>query len=867
MRPSLGLLLFVTAGVMWGQSRPPVILIDGYHLLCKSGNLNSLQDFGELEQRLQSEGVKVAFFGTCSFSGRPSIEDMANALGTEIRNLNAPEVDLVSHSMGGLIVRAYLSGKQNAPGVFTPPLHTQVRKWVSIATPNFGALLPSVLLGFVPDQQTAELVPGGQFLFDLATWNQNHDDLRGVDAVGIIGNAGGFAPINGGQNDGLVAVTSASLSFTLSDERTRVLPYCHGSGDLTSILGLGCDAPPIARIQSDNPLSWTIIDSFFKGTADWQAVGHPPSQDKILSQYGGILSQPRNNLDQPTGPIQDQALVTNAPRRGGYSVVINKPGPQIASITPDQGSSPALSLAPGMPISISGSNLGGSAGTVNGQILVLDGPVAGASQFSAFLPDNIQGLVKLTVTNSQGSQTVNLFIVPSSELTFGSLSHLVVGGMWNTSFYLVGMGQTSANVRFSQFADSGNPLPTILNFPQQPNSAASVPASSIDRGVSPNSLLVVDSTGLDGAPVQTGSARLAVAGKVDGFAIFHYAPTGQEAAVPLETRNASAYVLAFDNQSGIATGVSIDNLSAQANDIAVTIRDDAGVQIGSDSIGLPGNGHTAFVLASQYPATANKRGVLEINTRLARQASALGIRFTPPGTLTTIPVLANLGASGGSIAHIASANGWKTTFVLVNMGATSAQAHLTFFDDSGNPLVLPLSFPQSGGNGTAVSSLNRTLAAQASLIVESQGPDLSPLQVGSAQLTSDGQVSGFVIFRYTPTGQEAVVPLESRNANSYVLAFDNTNLIATGVALNTVSSRNVNVPVVIRDNKGNSIDGGSITLNANGHASFVLATQYPATAGLRGTIEFTTPTSAQISVLGIRSPPVLTFTTLPALAK
>ena len=31
-----------------------------------------------------------------------------------------------------------------------------------------------------------------------------------------------------------------------------------------------------------------------------------------------------------------------------------------------------------------------------------------------------------------------------------------------------------------------------------------------------------------------------------------------------------------------------------------------------------------------------------------------------------------------------------------------------------------------------------------------------------------------MIFRYNPNGQEAVVPLESRNASGYILAFDNT---------------------------------------------------------------------------------------------
>src|SRR5581483_4149712 len=146
------------------------------------------------------EGVTVYFFGTCSFSGKPSIESLGNALGATIRGLNVPQVDVVTHSMGGLILRSYLAGKQPASGTFSPPTDTRVRKWVSIATPNFGALLPSAVSDFLPDVQAQELVPGNQFLFDLATWDQNRPDLRGVDVIGIIGNAGGFGPFSGASD-------------------------------------------------------------------------------------------------------------------------------------------------------------------------------------------------------------------------------------------------------------------------------------------------------------------------------------------------------------------------------------------------------------------------------------------------------------------------------------------------------------------------------------------------------------------------------------------------------------------------------------------------------------------------------------------
>jgi hypothetical protein len=125
-----------------------------------------------------------------------------------------------------------------------------------------------------------------------------------------------------------------------------------------------------------------------------------------------------------------------------------------------------------------------------------------------------------------------------------------------------------------------------------------------------------------------------------------------------------------------------------------------------------------------------------------------------------------------------------------------------------------------------------------------------------------------VIFRYNPNGQEAVVPLESRSAQSYVLAFDNTNQTATGVAISSASTQAVNISVTVRDDSGAVIATDAIPLAANGHLAFTLATdKYPMTANSRGTLEFATPAGDQIGVLGIRIPIGHTFTTLPALAK
>ena len=114
------------------------------------------------------------------------------------------------------------------------------------------------------------------------------------------------------------------------------------------------------------------------------------------------------------------------------------------------------------------------------------------------------------------------------------------------------------------------------------------------------------------------------------------------------------------------------------------------------------------------------------------------------------------------------------------------------------------------------------------------------------------------------------MPLESRNASRYIIAFDNTNGTATGIAVNAVSTTPVNVPVTVRDDTGAQIATDTLALAANGHEAFTLVTQkYPVTANIRGTIEFDTPVGAQIGALGIRIPAGVahTYTTLPALGE
>ncbi len=515
--------------------------------------------------------------------------------------------------------------------------------------------------------------------------------------------------------------------------------------------------------------------------------------------------------------------------------------------------------SPGPPANLT---LDPSTGTLSGTPLFASNFVNGGTFTFGVTVQDATGATAVRA----GSFTIDPLIPGSSFV--GSLPHLAAHENWTTTFTLVNKSSVPAEAKLNFFGDPDGVLPLNLT---SPTGLAFVPSAVLDQTFNANGLVTVLTGGPQIPPVQVGSAQLSANGAVDGFAIFHHIVTQQETVVPLETRNAGSYLLAFDNTGGAVLGVAVANVAAQDASIFVVIRDDSGKQIATNSVAVSADGHTSFVLPTQFPITANLRGTIEFETPSGGRISVLGMRFAPPNNaLTTIPALANVGTNGGSIAHIATGNGWQTTFVLVNTGTAAAPFNLNFFADNGTPLALPIGFPQTASGTTTIApSVSQTLNPGASLLIESAAPLSDPTPtIGSAQLTTSGNVTGFVIFRYDPNGQEAVVPFESRGAGGYILAFDNTSATATGVAVNSVSAQAADVPVIVRNESGTSIATDTIHLAPNGHSAFTLATdRYPMTANIRGTIEFDTPPGGQIGALAFRIPIAHTFTTLPALAK
>jgi hypothetical protein len=107
----------------------------------------------------------------------------------------------------------------------------------------------------------------------------------------------------------------------------------------------------------------------------------------------------------------------------------------------------------------------------------------------------------------------------------------------------------------------------------------------------------------------------------------------------LQTQAPSIIVFPFDNTSGYVTGMAFANLSPTPVDVAVTVWDENGVQIGSQTFTVAAAGHTSFAVPAQIALTAGRRGIVRFQSSGSSGIAGLGLRFTPFGTFTSVPVL------------------------------------------------------------------------------------------------------------------------------------------------------------------------------------------------------------------------------------
>jgi hypothetical protein len=258
----------------------------------------------------------------------------------------------------------------------------------------------------------------------------------------------------------------------------------------------------------------------------------------------------------------------------------------------------------------------------------------GVAEFSSANPDLTALGLRFSIGGAFTSFPVLSFLDPTLNAPSRSLSQLVDGGGWKTTFVFSNMDTTAVTFTLHFWKDDGTAF--RLQFEGAIGGASDTFVATIPVGGS----LTLITRGVD-ADVSQGWAELATTKKLGGLAVFRQTVAGrsdQEAAVQLTT-SVSGFILPFDNTQGFVTSMALVNSNAiNGISVSVTIRDETGLQIGTGSLVVGPRGHGAFALPDQFPVVANRRGTVEFSSTSA-DLSGLGLRFNPGGAFTSFPVL------------------------------------------------------------------------------------------------------------------------------------------------------------------------------------------------------------------------------------
>lgn len=178
-------------------------------------------------------------------------------------------VDVVAHSMGGLIARAYIAGlavdetNRDAP----IPYNGKIRKLVMLGTPNYGAAGAFFIDQFgvrTAVEQVEEMEFGSGFIWDLhENWGSGvlpENRMPASDVLIISGtqDAGLFE----GDDDGVVNIASSALPVEfLPSTQIRYLPYRHA--DVATILP--ADGLTLAGVHDETHCAFRFVRDHLLG--------------------------------------------------------------------------------------------------------------------------------------------------------------------------------------------------------------------------------------------------------------------------------------------------------------------------------------------------------------------------------------------------------------------------------------------------------------------------------------------------------------------------------------------------------------------------------------------------------------------------
>jgi hypothetical protein len=221
-------------------------------------------------------------------------------------------------------------------------------------------------------------------------------------------------------------------------------------------------------------------------------------------------------------------------------------------------------------------------------------------------------------------------------LLWDTIPHIVDGSGWKTTITLVNLATAPRRYKIAFRGDDG----AARSFDFVGRGSGSTFSGEIPRG----GLAVLETTG-SRSDLASGWAAL------DGLetdyeiglaAVFAASVSGRpdfEATVSASAGIEYDSILPFDNARGFVTSMAVLNPSpVNTTTIPLTIYDENGSVLRTDSITLTRGQKIAFATNARWPELAGRRGTIQFQG-LSGGWSVLGFRFHPSGSFTTVNVM------------------------------------------------------------------------------------------------------------------------------------------------------------------------------------------------------------------------------------
>ncbi len=376
--------------------------------------------------------------------------------------------------------------------------------------------------------------------------------------------------------------------------------------------------------------------------------------------------------------------------------------------------------------------------------------------------------------------------------------------------------------------------PTAAESPAQVHLADSsggpISASTFSR---PGTTITLPLPGLGSARLRSGSrdntltgyARLLTTSPGGGGVLFRKITgdrVSSEAGVGA-SKAARSFRIYVDNTGDAFSGYAVANPGTIPANVRLTLRRSDGSAFGAPrSLTLAARQHIAEFVFQRFAADLKDfEGSLEFDADQPLWAVALRYDNPEQDAFSTIPVLADEAATELYFPQIADGGGYRSTFILMNPSASTAQARIEFFSHSGEPLGISV--------GGVLKTRHEVSIPRDGVFTFATGGASASAVTGWVRVTSGVPIGGSSIFQVVSGGRivsqagVAASPAVPR-FTSYVESLGYTE---SGLAICNPAAGATRLALRLRNAAGEIVASASILVPPLGHVAKFFTEWFP----------------------------------------